>query len=230
MRKDLENIFEDWSFFCYVFTYCWLLPWKTKLKLTPCTKLADTKWRKSKTALKTDLQSWTYFQLELLELMYLSSSYNSNVTALEERPCSWLVKVFIVDVGARIFEQPASSELRWPIDTSNTAAKDLGINHKHLQLRWLSARQSCSFLSFFKRNLFFWCCLWTSRVKSIFSERGDEVAIGTQWLILNDSQKTYVVFSWGGGGVIFPFKYEVALSRTTRKPIYVNVLQPCLQA
>ena len=57
VRKSSGNIFEGWWFFCYVFTYCWLLSWRTKLKLTPCTKLADTKWTTSKTALKTDLQS-----------------------------------------------------------------------------------------------------------------------------------------------------------------------------
>ena len=55
VRKSSGNIFEGWWFFCYVFTYCWLLSWRTKLKLTPCTKLADTKWKTSKTALKTDL-------------------------------------------------------------------------------------------------------------------------------------------------------------------------------
>ena len=57
VRKSSGNIFEGWWFFCYVFTCCWLLSWRTKLKLTPCTKLADTKWKTSKTALKTDLQS-----------------------------------------------------------------------------------------------------------------------------------------------------------------------------
>ena len=57
VRKSSGNIFEGWWFFCYVFTHCWLLSWRTKLKLTPCTKLADTKWKTSKTALKTDLQS-----------------------------------------------------------------------------------------------------------------------------------------------------------------------------
>ena len=72
MRKSSGNIFEGWWFFCYVFTYCWLLSWRTKLKLTPCTKLADTKWKTSKIALKTDLQSWTNFQLAFLQLMYLS--------------------------------------------------------------------------------------------------------------------------------------------------------------
>ena len=75
MRKDLGNIFEGWWFFCYVFTHCWLLPWRTKLKLTPCTKLADTKWKTSKTALKTDQQSWTIFQLAFLQFMYLSSPH-----------------------------------------------------------------------------------------------------------------------------------------------------------
>ena len=55
VRKSSGNIFEGWWFFCYVFTYCWLLSWRTKLKLTPCTKLADTKWKTSKTALETDL-------------------------------------------------------------------------------------------------------------------------------------------------------------------------------
>ena len=71
VRKSSGNIFEGWWFFCYVFTYCWLQSWRTKLKLTPCTKLADTKWKTSKTALKTDLQSRTNFQLEFLQLMYL---------------------------------------------------------------------------------------------------------------------------------------------------------------
>ena len=48
VKKDLGNIFEGWWFFCHVFIYCWLLSWRTKLKLTPCTKLADTKWRTSR--------------------------------------------------------------------------------------------------------------------------------------------------------------------------------------
>ena len=34
--------------FSYVITYCWLLSWRTKLKLAPCTKLAYTKWKTSK--------------------------------------------------------------------------------------------------------------------------------------------------------------------------------------
>ena len=55
VRKSSGNIFEGWRFFCYVFTYCWLLSWRTKLKLTPCTTLEDTKRKTSKTALKTDL-------------------------------------------------------------------------------------------------------------------------------------------------------------------------------
>ena len=57
VRKSSVNIFEGWWFFWYVFTHCLLLSWRTKLKLTPCTKLADTKWKTSKNALKTDLQS-----------------------------------------------------------------------------------------------------------------------------------------------------------------------------
>ena len=66
VRKTSGNIFEGWWFFCYIFTFCWLLSWRTKLKLTPSTKLAYTKWKTSKTALKTDLQSWPNFQLALV--------------------------------------------------------------------------------------------------------------------------------------------------------------------
>ena len=69
----LEIILKVGRFFSYIFTYCWLLPWRTKLKLTPCTKPADRKWKTSKTALKTDPQSWTNFQLAFPQLMYLSS-------------------------------------------------------------------------------------------------------------------------------------------------------------
>ena len=73
VRKSSGYIFEGWCvYFCYVFTYCWLLSWFTKLKLTPCTKLEDTKWKTSKTALKTDLQSWNNFPLAFLQLMYQS--------------------------------------------------------------------------------------------------------------------------------------------------------------
>ena len=72
VKKSSGNIFEGWWFFCYVFTHCWLLLWRTKLKVTPCTKLADTKWKTSITALKTDQQSQTNFQLAFLQLMYLS--------------------------------------------------------------------------------------------------------------------------------------------------------------
>ena len=77
VRKSSGNIFEGWWLFCDVFTYCWLLSWSTKLKLTPCTKLADTKSKTLKTALKTDLQSWTNFQLAFLQLMYLRQWFMS---------------------------------------------------------------------------------------------------------------------------------------------------------
>ena len=73
--RTLEIFLKVSRFFCYVFTHCWLLPWRTKLKLTPCTKLADTKWKTSKPALKTDLQSWIYFQLAFLQLMYVRSVF-----------------------------------------------------------------------------------------------------------------------------------------------------------
>ena len=71
VRKSSGNIFEGWWFFCYVFTHCWLLSCGAQQKLTPCTKLADTTWKTWKTALKTDLHSWTNFQLAFLQLMYL---------------------------------------------------------------------------------------------------------------------------------------------------------------
>ena len=87
VRKDLGNIFEGWSFFCYVFTHCWLLPWRTKLKLTPYTKLAGTKWKTSKTALKTDLQSWTNFQWAFLQLMYLSTAHLRSVCVPSQIHC-----------------------------------------------------------------------------------------------------------------------------------------------
>ena len=68
VRKSSGNIFEGWWLFSYVFTYCWLLSWRTMLKLTPGTILAVTRWKTSKTALKTDLQRWTNFQLAFLQL------------------------------------------------------------------------------------------------------------------------------------------------------------------
>ena len=96
--------------FLYVFTYCWLLSWRTKLKLTPCTKLADTTWKTSKTALKTDLQSWTNFQLAFLQLMYLHekrfSWFFAGRIPLRRRKltilCSWR-EIFLMQSFVRVW-------------------------------------------------------------------------------------------------------------------------------
>ena len=89
VRKCSGSLFEGCVFFCYFFTYCWLLSWRTKLKLTPCTKLADTRWKTLKTALKTSLQSWTNFQWAFLQLMSrgaLTAMNTSRNCLLKEHP------------------------------------------------------------------------------------------------------------------------------------------------
>ena len=124
MRKDLGNIFEGWSFFCYVFTHCWLLPWRTKLKLTPSTKLADTKCKTSKTALKTDLQCWTIFQLAFLQLMYQSSEIHSRTQDKREtRELSGLQVHVTRSTQAMALALP--SNLKWRPISSQHHAHDL---------------------------------------------------------------------------------------------------------